>query len=247
MVAWSPDNNYVAFSGMGSWVKVWDVRNNNVCMEYDVHARLFAQVFTLAWSPDGKEIVSACSASGIVDKTVHRWEARSGRLLQKYKTPFNLFPDFNVFSLSWSPDREYIAAGTQGKVWVWHVTSGHSTEYGRSSSNFVSVAWSPDSTRIAAACDDRKVHIWQRATGQEVVSNPGHMDRLRDVSWSPDGNSIASASVDKTVQIWNGRTGQHIFTYTGHSDATTAVTWSPDGTQIASASNDRTVQVWQAL
>ncbi len=109
------------------------------------------------------------------------------------------------------------------------------------------VAWSHADDRIASGGVDDRIHIWDAATGIEILTYQGHSDSIDWLAWSPNGAYIASASDDKTVQVWSATTGALIYTYSGHSDRVRGPAWSPDGTRIASASDDHTVQVWDAF
>ena len=69
------------------------------------------------------------------------------------------------------------------------------------------LAFGPGGVRLALACDDRKVRIWDHtrlAMSQELI---GHIDRVRGVTIHPDGFRLASAGADGTVRVWSrGRT-----------------------------------------
>jgi WD40 repeat protein len=109
-----------------------------------------------------------------------------------------------------------------------------------------SVAFNPDGKRLASACSDGMVRVWDAQTGQEIRALRGHTDVVCCVAFSPDGRRLASASDDKTVKVWDARTGQEILTLQGHTDGVIGVAYSPDGRRLASASDDRTVKVWDA-
>jgi WD40 repeat protein len=108
------------------------------------------------------------------------------------------------------------------------------------------VAFSPDGQRLASACDDGTVKVWDAATGQESLTLTGHTDRVWSVAFSPDGQRLASASDDRTVKVWDAATGQETLTLKGHTSIVHSVAFSPDGQRLASASSDQTVKVWDA-
>ncbi|KAK4250244.1 NACHT nucleoside triphosphatase [Corynascus novoguineensis] len=107
-----------------------------------------------------------------------------------------------------------------------------------------SVAWSHDAARLASASYDRKVKIWDPATGQCISTLEGHSSSVRSVAWSHDAAWLASASNDRTVKIWESATSQCVSTLEGHDSSVLSVTWSHDAARLASASDDKTVKIW---
>jgi WD40 repeat protein len=65
------------------------------------------------------------------------------------------------------------------------------------------VAFSPDGTRLAAACRDNTVRLWDVAAHEEVAELRGHTDYVHAVAFSPDGTRLASASGDFDVRLWD--------------------------------------------
>ncbi len=117
----------------------------------------------------------------------------------------------------------------------------------------LSVAWSPDGTSIVSGASDGTVHLWEVATGHNLLiwHHPSKFYAWTcALSWSPDGAYIACGSDDRTVRVWQVEVAEvvamkHRCIYRGHANWINAVAWSPDGKHIASGSDDKTVQVWQ--
>jgi WD40 repeat protein len=57
------------------------------------------------------------------------------------------------------------------------------------------VAFSPDGKRLASACQDKTVRVWDAQTGQELLSLKGHTAKVNSVAYSPDGKRLASSSL----------------------------------------------------
>jgi WD40 repeat protein len=195
-------------------------------------------VYTAAWSPDGRLIVS-----GGADHTAQVWEAATGNHLLTYKGH-----TFSVNSLMWSPINAWqiVSASADKTVAIWKASTGERIRtYTGHTDNVRTVAWSPNEQWICSGGDDKTVQVWEAATGKRFLTYKGHSELVWSAAWSPNGNYIVSTGVDATVQVWEAFTGKQLLIYTGHLKPVTIAAWSPDGRLIASGSEDTTVQVWE--
>ncbi|KAE9383221.1 WD40 repeat-like protein [Gymnopus androsaceus JB14] len=159
-------------------------------------------VDSVAYSPDGKQIVS-----GSRDKTVRIWSAETGLPIGE---PLRGHTN-SVLSVVYSPDGKQIVSGSADKtVRIWSAETGLPIgELLREHMDSVmSVAYSPDGKQIVSGSTDKTVRIWNAETGL-AIGEPlkGHTDLVLSVAYSPDGKHIISGSTDKTVRIWSAETG----------------------------------------
>ena len=192
----------------------------------------------VAWSPDGKEVVS-----GSLDKTVQIWSATTGKTRLVYRGHTD-----GILAVAWSPDGRLIASSSlDHTIQVWDASTGaHITTYRGHTLPAQALSWSPDSRQIVSGSADQTAQVWVATTGKLILTYRGHSAPVNTVMWSPDGTRIASGSADTTVQVWDAASGKTLLTYRGHTKQVTSLAWSPDGASIVSGSFDKTVQVWDA-
>ena len=99
-------------------------------------------VYSVAFSADGKRIVSGCR-----DKTIRIWDVETGKELQKYEGH-----SYSVISVAFSADEKRIFSGSEDKtVRIWNVETGKELKQYEGHSSFVnSVAFSADGKRIVS-------------------------------------------------------------------------------------------------
>lgn len=253
-IAWSPDGKRIAACGNGTEIEIWDTTSGQKLMSYQDHADVFNNIamlpdtFTLAWSPDGKSIASACSRI-LITNTIHIWNSFTGQKKDVYKIHnIDIFDTYkSIGYIDWSHNGKYLAAvyGCE-YIRIWHTGTKQVILTHPLHADVNSIAWSPDDRYLAIASGGYTPFILERETGSIVATYLEHKKPAREIAWSPDGEYIATASNDRTVQIWRPLTGRHIYTYRGHADCVAALDWSPDGTRIVSAGLDRIAQIWRA-
>ncbi|GMI30045.1 hypothetical protein TeGR_g10444 [Tetraparma gracilis] len=109
------------------------------------------------------------------------------------------------------------------------------------------IVFSPDSRFFASASFDKKVKIWDGATGNFLLTLTGHVGAVYCVAWSSDSRYLVSASKDSCLKLWNvdKREKKAVATLPGHEDEVYALDWAPDGSAVASGSKDRTLKIWK--
>jgi WD40 repeat protein/tRNA A-37 threonylcarbamoyl transferase component Bud32 len=216
-------------------VIVWDVRTGKQMHSLPGHRHV-------ALSQDGQRIASIG-----LDKTIKVWDVSSGELIGNLGTLPGL-----VSNMAFSPDGRRVAAAANYSVWtgrvkVWDTQTGQEVFSIRHPDSIYTVAFSPDSKRLAGACLDRTVRVWDAQTGRVLQTLWGHTNRVIAVVFSPDGTLLASASDDQTARVWDAATGQELACQRGHKGAVTSVVFSSDGQRLATTSGDGTLKFWRAL
>ncbi|KIM84728.1 hypothetical protein PILCRDRAFT_67515 [Piloderma croceum F 1598] len=199
-----------------------------------------ATIFSVAFSPDGKRIVTGSS-----DRTAQVWDSETGT---KVAAPFTGHKDV-VFSVAYGPDNTRIVSGSADKtilVWDGMTSEKVSGPFIGHEEWVLSVNFSPDMKRIVSTSADQTVRVWDISTGTCLLEPfREHTAWVFSAAFSPDGTRIVSGSRDKTIRVWDSETGIcKLGPLIGHTEKILSVAISPDGTRIVSGSQDNTVRVW---
>jgi WD40 repeat protein len=240
-VAFSPDGKKIAvangrYASVPGEVQIRDAQTGAELIHLREHS---AGVTSVAWSPDGQQILS-----GGYDRTARVWDVKTGKavfVLRGHK-------EIMVTDVAWSRDGKRLATACRDQtVKLWDAATGRVIHTLRGHTHNVwGVAFSPDSKTLASCSQDSTLRLWDVQTGKEVRTLKGHTSLVRSVTFSPDGQRLASASSDRTVKLWDVRTGQEVLTLRGNADAINSIAFRPDGRQLVSADQGGVVTLWDA-
>jgi eukaryotic-like serine/threonine-protein kinase len=146
-----------------------------------------------------------------------------------------------VLGIAVSPDGEAVAVGGPGwQLRLVDLRTGTHRDLWGHDAPVASAAFSPNGALVASVAGDKRVRLWEVATGRGITL-PGRATRA--IAFSPDGTTLAAPGVIDDVQIWSVVTGA-TRSFVGHTGWIADVAFSPDGRRIASGSSDGTVRIW---
>jgi len=171
-VTWTADGKQVLSTSLDRTLKLWDVASGNLVREFKAYKeKEFDKghqegVFSAAFSPDGKFIVSGGS-----DKSIKIWNVADGTVVREFTNPQFVKPDAPVvagqpvqahpgwvYGVRFVKDGKYVvsagpAPGNKGYLAVWNVADGKLL-YGEALpvGAINNLAISPDGTVLGIAC-----------------------------------------------------------------------------------------------
>jgi WD40 repeat protein len=235
---------------MDKTARIWDAETGKELKKIEEQTNW---ILSVAFSPDGKKIVTPSN-----DFTARIWDVDSdsatfGKVLKKFEGH-----TMHVYSAVFSPDGKKIVTGSDdGTARIWDVDSGKELQickipnpfgvWQKDASAVCSVAFSPDGKRIVTGGGDRIVRIWDAESGKELKTLEGHADVgiIYAVAFSPDGKKVVSSSGDKTARIWDVETGKELKKLEMHPYEVGCAAFSPDGKKVITA-HAGAVQIWDA-
>ena len=259
-VVFSPNGKYV-FSGgcdrkgadgrcIQGTARVWEADTGKEV----THMTHNDEVTTIAFSPDGKYVVSGgCDELETDDSWCKKssarvWEVNTGTEVTR------MSHDDYLSAVAFSPDGKFVVSSDwDGVARVWEVNTGSEVARTIHDVGVYAVAFSPDGKYVVSGgcdewggtmdCTPGTVRIWEATTGKEIA-HMIHDGSVTSVAFSPDGKYVVSGSEDSTARVWEVNTGTEVARMT-HSYSVHTVAFGPDGRYVVSGSQDGTVRVWE--
>ena len=236
----SPDGTRLVTSGIVGGLQIWRVGAGERAVPVLPPARVGAEPWDAAFSPDGRLVVTADFAPSA---TI--WDARTGSVRKRLEVRD---PQGDVLTAAFSPEgRRVVTAGEDRITRIWGVSNGRLLvpPLRGHTGSILSAAWSHDGERIVTASSDATVRIWDAATGEQLHLLRGFSGAARSAEFSPDDRWLVAGGNDGTTRVWDASTGRPLAVMHRHTDAINVATWSPDGRTILTAGDDHTPRLYR--
>ena len=143
-----------------------------------------------------------------------------------------------VMSVSFSPDGTRIAAGGDGRIWIYDTLSGTQFAMLSDYTELVrALAFAPDNSLLASGSTDSTLRFWDTTAAREVLTLAGDSNLI---------NALAASSPDGVpMPGWDPRTERLLAASPEDPGRIRSLAFSPDGATLASGSADGKIRLWE--
>jgi WD40 repeat protein len=230
-VAYSPDGRLLASGDEAGEVRVWNMPHGTLRYVLPVRGR---NVHALAFSPDGKFLLTAAAGEGGGDINV--WKAATGKpdgVLKGHTS--------GLYEVSFGPDgKTLVSAGWDATVRVWDFVARRQLR----------AIPSPKGQWIRSVVVSAGGKIAVGSDKVFLLGPDGKLVKTFDTSagplcFSPDGRLLAGTTWrEGRVTVWDVTKGQKVGAWRAHQGLANGVAFSRNGRALATAGSDGAVRFW---
>jgi serine/threonine protein kinase/WD40 repeat protein len=207
----SPDGRFAAYGylsgGHGASGRLRVVRLGETSIEETRNDAPGICDKALAFRADCKQL-----AVGHSDGSVSIYDAETGKPLRRFQ--LGVAPQI----LTFHPREGRLAVACGNSVRLFDVDTGRELPVLRHSQEITrtyGLAWHPDGRRLAAGCNDHRIHIWDAESATEVMRPlTGHEDGIV-MTFNHAGDRLASSDWSGQIRLWDTESGSLLLTTSG--------------------------------
>jgi WD40 repeat protein len=232
----SSDGKRLAAEDAGGTLWLWDLDAERPARQLHGSG---VRLGPVAFSPDGKWLLSGCRDDAHQDYALRLWEVASGREVRRlagHKAA--------ALCLAFLPDgKRALSGGQDGSLRLWDVAGGAELQAVEVPYPVRCLTAAPDGRLALTAAGGELVQVWSLPDLEEVRRLEGHRGLVRGVAIAPDGGHAATGGLDRSIRLWELATGREVRRLDAPRPVF-CVAFSPDGRLLLSGGSDQVLHLW---
>ncbi len=201
----APTGDRIAVGSRKGTLYVWNFEQPEHPVKLIGHT---AHIWALAFSPDGKRLVSGASAS---DYTARIWHVELGEEIATLPMDERRVRRVPM-GFAFSPCGNLIVGGMNNEIRFWcaeKLTTLRTIPQPENNRRTYALTFSPCGNYLASGTwwqegmEKMAIRIWDVASGENIHTFWGHNSDVQSLSFSPDGMHLASSGFDGTILVWD--------------------------------------------
>lgn len=185
----SPDGNELALGLFGGQVLTF----NSVTGQPIHNLSLgHGDVYTMAYSPDGRYIAAA-GRTGII----RVWDIKNGASFKDLTGHTR-----RVATLDFTPEGKLISGSEENQVCLWDVEAGRQIAQIAGLSGKVRKVVSLGGSKVAVSMTDNNLEIWDIQQQKKLNQLSGHTGTVHDMQFVPAPNWLITVGFDCSLCVW---------------------------------------------
>jgi WD40 repeat protein len=205
-IAFSPDSTEIAVAHARTVVKRWSLPKGEPLRGWSAsntqHRGEWTPTGALVYSPDGKDIATACAGYGSESGSgLLLWNRKTGKPRRALAADFWTGP---ASVIRFSPDGTLLAGAYGPTLGVVNVETGAPVvALTPGKKYFTGFCFAPDGKRLIAVNNDAVARAYDTTTWAELSGYEWQIGRLTAVAIAPDGLRAACGSSKGRVVVWD--------------------------------------------
>jgi WD40 repeat protein len=233
-VSWSPDGRWIASSGRGTPIRIWDAQTG-VCHFVVQHPTFSVHGFyCICWSADSRRLAIGTDRNGLCI-----WEIETQQLHWSERS----FSSSIYAPVLWSPDGTSVASGSvDGFVHIWNADGELLRQFSGHHAPVTGLNWGEDSQHLISVAGQELI-LWHTQQEEPLSVIETDTNGFSEVVWAANDH-VVTGGTDGKLCWWSLESGKCFLACDAHDGTVQTIHVNADKNRLASGGVDGSIKIW---